>query len=58
MSRTSPSSPAVSVLLVDDDPTFRQGLQSLLTFGNQAGSLPCQVVGHGASVEQALHLWQ
>lgn len=54
---SSASPPVVSILVVDDNPSFRQGLQTLLTFGNQAGSLPCQVVGQAASVEQALQLW-
>lgn len=46
----------ISVLLVDDDQRFRQGLCTLLSFYNVNGSLFLEVVGEAASVEQALSL--
>lgn len=46
----------VSILLVDDNPAFRNGLRNLLDFYNGTGSLRCQVVGHAATVDQALQL--
>lgn len=46
----------ISVLLVDDRPEFRQGLQTLLDFYNSSGPWTFRVVGHAASVEQALQL--
>ncbi|MDA0674341.1 MAG: response regulator transcription factor [Cyanobacteria bacterium] len=48
--------PAVSVLLVDDNPSFRQGLQTLLNFYSTTGKLHCQLVGQATSVEQAVKL--
>jgi DNA-binding NarL/FixJ family response regulator len=49
------SSP-VSVLLVDDCFTFRQGLKSLLEFHNTTSSWQFQIVGQAASLQQALNL--
>ncbi|MEB3211143.1 MAG: response regulator transcription factor [Leptolyngbyaceae bacterium] len=46
----------ISVLLVDDDCEFRKGLQFLLTFYNSTNSAQFDIVGHAASVEQALVL--
>jgi DNA-binding NarL/FixJ family response regulator len=46
----------ISVLLVDDDCDFRQGLQSLLSFYGSTSDLKFQVVGRAASVEQGLEL--
>jgi DNA-binding NarL/FixJ family response regulator len=46
----------ISVLLVDDNPTFRHGLQTLLDFYGGTGKLLCQVVGQATSVEQAIKL--
>jgi DNA-binding NarL/FixJ family response regulator len=44
----------VSILLVDDDLIFRQGLKILLNFYNNNGLFRMDVVGEAASVEQAL----
>lgn len=46
----------VSVLLVDDQPEFRQGLRTLLTFYTQTGPTEFQVVGEAASAEQAVDM--
>lgn len=46
----------LSVLLVDDDQRFRQGLRTLLNFYNVNGSLLLEIVGEAASVDQALSL--
>jgi DNA-binding NarL/FixJ family response regulator len=46
----------ISVLLVDDDYEFRQGLQSLLSFYGSTGAGRFQVIGRAASVEQGLEL--
>ncbi|MGI0485210.1 response regulator [Pantanalinema rosaneae CENA516] len=46
----------VSVLLVDDEPRFRQGLQTLLNFYNTNDVFKFNVVGEAASAEQALKL--
>ena len=46
----------ISVLLVDDEPRFRQGLQTLLNFYNTNNSWQFYVVGETGSVEQALNL--
>lgn len=43
----------VSVLLVDDEPRFRQGIRTLLGFHS---SLDFVIVGEAASVEQAVQL--
>ncbi len=45
-----------SILLVDDEPQFRQGIRTLLNFYGNMGSLGFNVVGEAASVEQALKL--
>jgi DNA-binding NarL/FixJ family response regulator len=50
------TAPSVSTLLVDDNPSFRQGLQTLLNFYSSTGKLHCQVVGQATSVEQAVKL--
>ncbi|MEB3292720.1 MAG: response regulator transcription factor [Synechococcales bacterium] len=46
----------ISVLLVDDNPDFRQGLESLLEFYSTTGTLKFRIVGRAASVEQAIAL--
>lgn len=46
----------VSVLLVDDDERFRQGLLNLLTFYNNNNSLAVEVIGEADCVEKALRL--
>src|SRR6478672_8065445 len=46
----------ISILLVDDEPRFRQGLRTLLNFYNQEDFLRFQVVGEAASVDQAINL--
>ncbi|MEO0457816.1 MAG: response regulator transcription factor [Cyanobacteria bacterium P01_A01_bin.114] len=51
----APTQP-ISILLVDDQPAFREGLQMLLDFYNSTGIEQFQVVGRAASVEQALKL--
>lgn len=48
----------VSILLVDDEPLFRKGLHTLLSFYSNNGSFHFQVVGEAASVDQALQLAQ
>lgn len=49
-------SQTVSLLLVDDEPRFRQGLQTLLNFYSGSETLRFNVVGEAASVDQAMHL--
>ncbi|MBE9050731.1 response regulator transcription factor [Nostocales cyanobacterium LEGE 11386] len=46
----------ISILLVDDEPHFRQGIRTLLNFYNNSSSVGLDVVGEAASVEQALKL--
>lgn len=46
----------LSVLLVDDDQRFRQGLHTLLNFYSNSGQLPLEVVAEAASTEQAVSL--
>lgn len=46
----------VSILLVDDEPLFRQGMRTLLDFYNISSSLKFNVIGEAASVEQAIGL--
>lgn len=46
----------VSILLVDDDPRFREGIRTLLSFYSTSGALRFEIVGEAASVEQALKL--
>ena len=48
----------VSILMVDDDLRFRQGLRTLLTFYNTIGTEKFSLVGEAATAEQALHLVQ
>ena len=48
----------ISVLLVDDEPRFRHGLRTLLTFYNTIGTEKFRLVGEAATAEQALHLVQ
>lgn len=44
----------ISVVLVDDEPKFRQGLKTLLGFYSASGSLQLTIVGEAASVDQVL----
>lgn len=44
----------LSVLLVDDEEKFRQGLRTLLNFYNISSALPVEVVGDADCVEQVL----
>ncbi|MBL1200447.1 MAG: response regulator transcription factor [Nostoc sp. GBBB01] len=44
----------LSVLLVDDEERFRQGLRTLLNFYNTSSALPVEVVGDADCVEQVL----
>lgn len=46
----------VSVLLVDDDARFRQGLQALLQFYSTNSNLKFNIIGEAASSEQAVRL--
>lgn len=46
----------ISILLVDDEPHFRQGIRTLLNFYNNSGSIGVEIVGEAASVEQAVKL--
>lgn len=46
----------LSVLLVDDDQRFRQGVNTLLSFYRVNGSLLLEVVGEATTVDQALSL--
>ncbi|MEA5516974.1 response regulator transcription factor [Nodularia sp. UHCC 0506] len=46
----------ISILLVDDEPHFRQGIRTLLNFYNNSNSISLNIVGEAASVEQALKL--
>ena len=46
----------ISVLLVDDEELFRQGLHNILTFYNNSNSLRIEVIGEANCVEQALKL--
>jgi len=46
----------ISILLVDDEQRFRQGLRTLLGFYNGNGNLRFDIVGEAASVDQALNL--
>lgn len=45
----------LSVLLVDDEPRFRQGLHTFLSFYSING-LPLEVIGEAASLDEALSL--
>ncbi|WP_008315054.1 response regulator transcription factor [Leptolyngbya sp. PCC 6406] len=53
---SSTPSQTISVLLVDDNPSFRHGLQALLDFYSGNGPSRYQVVGQATSVEQAVKL--
>ena len=46
----------ISVLLVDDEESFRQGLCNLLAFYKNSNSLAVEVIGEANCVEQALKL--
>jgi DNA-binding NarL/FixJ family response regulator len=46
----------ISVLLVDDDAKFRQGLQTLLQFYSNTNDQRFTVIGEAASSEQAIQL--
>lgn len=46
----------LSVLLVDDEPRFRQGIRTLLEFYNINNSLNLEIIGEAACVDQALNL--
>ncbi|GAA6614577.1 response regulator [Scytonema sp. NUACC26] len=46
----------LSVLLVDDDLRFRQGLHTFLDFHSNSGQLPIEVVAEAESTEQAISL--
>lgn len=51
-----PSTRVISVLLVDNEPSFLQGLRTMLEFSNTtSGSLQFNVVGEAASWEQAIN---
>lgn len=46
----------VSIVLVDDQPLFRKGLQTLLKFYSDSGSQRIQIIGEAESINQALKL--
>ncbi len=46
----------ISIILVDDEPHFRQGLRILLSLYSNSETLKFNVVGEAASVEQLLSL--
>lgn len=46
----------LSVLLVDDEERFRQGLRTLLNFYNTNNSLPVEVIAEAGTVEEAFKL--
>ena len=46
----------LSILLVDDEQNFRQGLRTLLNFYQVNGGLQLEIVGEAVCVEQALSL--
>ena len=52
---TIPFKQTISVVLVDDDSDFRQGIRTLLGFYSTAGRRRFQVVGEADSAGQALH---
>jgi DNA-binding NarL/FixJ family response regulator len=56
MSSCAVSQAQISVLLVDDDARFRQGLHTLLEFYSANSSTQLVVVGEAVSSEQALQL--
>lgn len=51
-----PQTHPISTLLVDDCPTFRQGLQHLLDFHSATSDMQFQIVGQAASLQQAIDL--
>lgn len=51
-----PQGKTISILLIDDHPAFREGLENLLDFYNETGGDRFQVVGRAASVQQGLRL--
>jgi DNA-binding NarL/FixJ family response regulator len=50
------NSKQISILLVDDEERFRQGLRTLLNFYNASASLPLNVIGEADCVEQVVKL--
>ena len=52
---TIPFKQTISVILVDDDSDFRQGIRTLLGFYSTSGRRRFQVVGEADSAGQALH---
>ena len=50
-----PAAP-ISILLIDDNADFRQGLQQLLRFYSSTSTLQFQIVGHAVSVDQGIQL--
>ncbi|MHC5731198.1 MAG: response regulator, partial [Nostoc sp.] len=46
----------ISILLVDDEERFRQGLRTLLNFYSTSASLPLNVIGEADCVEQVVKL--
>lgn len=50
------STKLISVLLVDNEPRFLQGLRTMLDFYNSSSSLQFNIVGEAASLEQAISL--
>lgn len=46
----------ISILLVDDDPHFRQGLRTLIDFYSNRDGFHFEIVGEASSVEQAVKL--
>ncbi len=55
---SSPAQQQISVLLVDDDANFRQGLQMLLQFYSTHRDQRFNVIGEAASSDQAVQLAQ
>ncbi|MGG6268163.1 response regulator [Leptolyngbya sp. AN03gr2] len=58
MISTAPAQGQISVLLVDDDAKFRQGLQTLLQFYSTTQDRRFTVIGEAASSDQAVQLAQ
>jgi DNA-binding NarL/FixJ family response regulator len=56
LSVVKPSTRVISVLLVDNEPRFLQGLRTMLDFYNTSDSLQFNVVGEATSWEQAISL--
>ncbi|MEO8890224.1 MAG: response regulator transcription factor [Coleofasciculaceae cyanobacterium] len=53
---TKPSTKVISVLLVNNESLFLQGLRTMLDFYNNSGSLQFNIVGEASSWEQAISL--